>query len=213
MKVILKEYVYLQGVAGDIIDVADGYARNFLFPQGKAIKATPEAMARNEMLLAEAAMRRKELNEQLLSVAQKIDGTELVFGRKAGRNGKLYGSVTTSEIAEALLEKTGVDINRRRISDRSMRELGTFDVPVRMGQDLSPSLKIVILPEDEVDAYLRGGQPVEVPAAPEAVATEAAADETVVSTAASTSDAETQISMPTQVMEAPAEDAAAEASE
>ena len=87
MKVILKEYVYLQGVAGDIIDVADGYARNFLFPQGKAVKATPQAIARNEMLLAEATMRRQELNEQLLSVAQKIDGTELVFGRKAGRNG------------------------------------------------------------------------------------------------------------------------------
>src|SRR5690606_36637977 len=124
---------YMQGDAGDIIDVADGYARNYLLPQGKAVKATPAAIARNEMLLAESAIRRQELNDQLLSVANKIEGVELVFGRKAGRNDKLYGSVTTSENADALREKTGIDINRRRINDRSLRELGTFDVPVRMG--------------------------------------------------------------------------------
>lgn len=185
MKVILKEYVYMQGVAGDIIDVADGYARNYLLPQGKAVKATPAAIARNEMLLAESAIRRQELNDQLLSVANKIEGVELVFGRKAGRNNKLYGSVTTSEIADALREKTGIDINRRRISDRSLRELGTFDVPVRMGHELAPVLKVVILPEEDVDAYLN---PKTVEEVSETVAevvetVEAAADETLVSSA------------------------------
>ncbi len=154
MKVILKEYVYLHGVAGDIVDVKDGFARNFLIPQGKAVKATAEAINRNEVLLAEAAIRREELNDQLLAVSNKIDGTVLVFGRKAERNNKLYGSVTTMDIADALLEKTGIDINRRRISERSLRELGEFEIPVRMGNDLAPVVKVVILREDEVDEYL-----------------------------------------------------------
>lgn len=155
MKVILKEYVYMQGVAGDIVDVADGFARNYLIPRGKAVKATPTAIKRNQELLEQVATRRKELTSRLMEVSQKIDGTELVFGRKAGRNNQLYGSVTTRDIAQAILDETGVDIDRRRVSERPLRELGTFEVPIRMGQDLSPVVKVVILPEDEVEEYLR----------------------------------------------------------
>lgn len=155
MKVILTEYVYLHGVAGDVVDVADGFARNFLIPRGKAVKATPTALKRNQQLLQNATSRRKELTAKLLEVSQALNGVELVFGRKAGRNNKLYGSVTTMDIAQALLEKTGIDIDRRRISDRSIRELGEFDVPVRMGADLAPMLKIVIVAEDKLDEFLR----------------------------------------------------------
>jgi large subunit ribosomal protein L9 len=161
MKVILKEYVYKHGVAGDVVDVANGFARNFLIPKGLAEKATKDALNRNGSLLAQAAMRRQELNEQLVQVSDQIEGTELVFGRKAGSNGKLYGSVTTMDLAEALLEKTGIDINRRRISDRSLRELGTFDVTVRMGGDLSPSIKVTIVREEDLAAYLAGDVEVE----------------------------------------------------
>ena len=154
MKVILKEYVYLHGVAGDIVDVKNGFARNFLIPQGKAVKATAEAIERNEVLLAESAIRREELNDQLLGVSNKISGTVLVFGRKAERNNKLYGSVTTMDIADALHEATGIDINRRRISERSLRELGEYEIPIRMGHELAPVVKVVIIREDEVDEYL-----------------------------------------------------------
>jgi large subunit ribosomal protein L9 len=154
MKVILKEYVYKHGVAGDVVDVANGFARNFLIPRGLAIKATTKAVKDNEALLNEAAMRRNELNERLVAVAQQLNGVELIFGRKAGSNGKLYGSVTTTDIAEALLKKTGLDINRRRISDRSLREIGSFNIPVRMGADLNPELKIVIVREEDLAAYL-----------------------------------------------------------
>jgi large subunit ribosomal protein L9 len=156
MKVILKEYVYKHGVAGDVVDVANGFARNFLIPKGLAEKATRDALKRNENLLAQAAMRRQELNEQLIKVSDQIDGTELVFGRKAGSNGKLYGSVTTMDVADALLEKTGIDINRRRISDRSLRELGTFDVAIRMGGDLSPNVQVTIIREEDLADYLAG---------------------------------------------------------
>ncbi len=149
MKVILKEYVYMHGVAGDIVEVADGFARNFLIPQGKAIRATSEALKHNTQLMEQAVIRRQELNSQLVSVAERINGVQLVFGRKAGRNNKLYGSVTSQEIAEALLEKTGIDINRRRISESSLRELGVFEVPIRMSATLSPTVIVIIVPEGE----------------------------------------------------------------
>jgi large subunit ribosomal protein L9 len=174
MKVILTEYVYLHGVAGDVVEVADGFARNYLIPRGKAVKATPAAIERNKALMDLAVTRRKELNARLVDVAQKIDGVELVFGRKAGRNNKLYGSVTTNDIAKSLYEKTGVDIDRRRVSERPLRELGRFEVPIRMGPELSPIVHIVILPEEEVENYLRG-EAVEIPVP---VAEEAAEAET-----------------------------------
>lgn len=157
MKVILKQYVYKHGVAGDIVDVADGFARNFLIPRGLAVKATKRAIDENQSLLAESAIRRNELNDQLIKVSNQIDGVVLIFGRKAGSNGKLYGSVTTSEIAQELYKVTGVDINRRRISDRPLRELGTFDVPVRMGADLSPTLRVTIVREEDMAAFLDAG--------------------------------------------------------
>ena len=154
MKVILTQYVYKHGVAGDVVRVANGFARNYLIPRKLAVKATKKALEESQNLMAESAIRRNELNEQLIRVSRQIDGTELVFGRKAGSNGKLYGSVTTMDIAEALLEATGIDINRRRISERPLRELGTFEVPIRMGQDLSPIIKVSIMREEDLAAFL-----------------------------------------------------------
>ncbi len=154
MKVILKDYVYMHGVAGDVVEVADGFARNYLIPQGKAVRATPEEIERNKQLLEQAAIRRQELNEQLIAIAERINGVQLVFGRKAGRNNKLYGSVTAQDIADALREKTGVDINRRRISENSLRELGVFEVPIRMSAELSPTVIVIIVPEGEEEEAL-----------------------------------------------------------
>ncbi len=154
MKVILTDYVYKHGVAGDVVTVASGFARNYLIPRGLAVKATEHALRDNESLLSQAAVHRNELNDRLVAVANEIEGTELVFGRKAGSNGKLYGSVTTMDIADALLEKTGIDINRRRISERPLREIGSFEVPIRMGQDLSPNVHITIMREEDLAAYL-----------------------------------------------------------
>ncbi len=158
MKVILKENVYKHGVAGDIVTVADGFARNYLIPRGLAVPATQRNIRDNQHLLAQAEKKRAELRSREEEAAAQIDGVELVFGVKAGKNGKLYGSITTMDIANALLEKTGVDINRRRISERPLRELGVHEVPVRMSGDLSPTLRVVIVREEEVETYLAGGQ-------------------------------------------------------
>jgi len=81
---------------------------------------------------------------------------ELVFGRRAANTGKLFGSVTTTDLAEALNKKTGIDINRRRISQQALREIGTFHVPVRLGSEMSPTLKVVVIREDELADYLAG---------------------------------------------------------
>ena len=158
MKVILKEYVYKHGVAGDVVTVADGFARNYLIPRGLAIKATPGALRENQHLIKQAAQRREELRSMEHEAAQKIHGVELVFGVKAGKNRKLYGSINTRDIAQALLEKTGVDINRRRISERPLRELGVHEVPVRIAAHVSPVLRIVVIREEEVAPYLAGQQ-------------------------------------------------------
>ena len=103
------------------------------------------------------------MENQLNEVARQIDGVELIFGRRAAPTGKLFGSVTTQEIAEELMEKTGVDINRRRISQQALREVGVHEVPVRLGNELSPMLKITIVPEQELEEFLaareRGEEP------------------------------------------------------
>ncbi len=154
MKVILLDYVYKHGVAGEVIEVADGYARNYLIPRGLAVKATAGEMRRVRDLREQAAAKRAALEERINELASLIDGVELVFGRRASSTGTLFGSVTTQDIAEALLEKTGADINRRRISQQSLRETGTHRVPVRLGSDLSPELKITILNEQDYAEHL-----------------------------------------------------------
>jgi len=153
MKVILKEDVYKHGVAGEVVTVADGFARNWLIPKGMAMAATKRNIDELADLRNKAAENRAVYNDKVNTAARQIDGVELVFGVKAGSNNKLYGSITSQMIKDALLQKTGLDINRRRISERTIRELGRYDVPVRMGE-VSPTLKIVVLREEEVPSYL-----------------------------------------------------------
>jgi large subunit ribosomal protein L9 len=158
MKVILKEDVYKHGVTGEIVKVADGFARNWLIPKGMAVPASKANLEQMTSLREQAAENRAIYTDKVNAAAQQINGVELVFGVKAGSNNKLYGSITSQMIKDALMEKTGLDINRRRISDRPIREIGRYDVPVRMG-DVSPVLKIVVLREEDVNAYLTGQQP------------------------------------------------------
>jgi large subunit ribosomal protein L9 len=166
MKVILLADVYKHGVAGEVVNVKDGFARNYLIPKKLAAKATEGELKRAAKLREQAAARRAALDERLNDLARQIDGVELVFTRKASSTGKLFGSVTTSEITEALNAKTGVDIIRRRIGQQSIREIGTHMVPVRLGSEISPVLKVVVVNEGELDTYLaaqkqQAAQPVE----------------------------------------------------
>jgi large subunit ribosomal protein L9 len=155
MKVLLIADVYKHGVAGEIVNVADGFARNWLIPKKLAVKATPAALKEAEELRAQADARRAQLDQRLNELAHMINGVELVFGRRASPTGKLFGSVTTTEIAEALNQKTGIDINRRRISQTALREIGTHEVPVRLGSEISPMLRVTVVREEELDRFLK----------------------------------------------------------
>jgi large subunit ribosomal protein L9 len=149
MKVLLLKDVYKLGHAGDVKKVADGYGRNYLLPRGLAALATKGALARAETLRTAAAKRREQLNTELGGLAEKLTGLTLRFSAKAGETGKLYGSITTQMIAEAIEKESGEKIDRRDIGHQPLRELGTFKVPVRLTADLAPSVTVVIGREGE----------------------------------------------------------------
>jgi large subunit ribosomal protein L9 len=176
MKVILLSDVYKHGVAGEVVDVKDGFARNWLIPKKLAVKATEGALKQAESLRSQAVARKAALDDRLNDLGRQINGVELVFGRRASPTGKLFGSVTTTEIAEALNKKTGIDINRRRISQVPLREVGIHEVPVRLGTEVSPMLKVVIVREEEYASYLQQG------AAPQAEASAETAEDAVEAT-------------------------------
>jgi large subunit ribosomal protein L9 len=144
MKVILLEDVYKQGVAGDLVDVAPGYARNFLIPRGMAVKVSPGALRQFENLRKTASVRREQQVHENEKLAGQLAGLTFYFGVKAGETGKLYGSVTSMEIAEQIKEQTSLEIDHRRIGDRPLRELGSFQVPVRLDAGLTATVKVVI---------------------------------------------------------------------
>ncbi len=154
MQVILLQDLYKHGVAGEVVKVADGFARNYLIPRKMAVQATQSALRRTETIRENVEARKAQYNNMLNDLARQIDGRELIFGRRAASTGKLFGSVTTQEIADELDRVTSVDINRRRISQQSLREVGTHHVAVRLGNELSPSLTITIVPEDELPEFL-----------------------------------------------------------
>jgi len=154
MKVILLQDLYKHGVAGEVVKVADGFARNYLIPRKMAIQASESALRQTENVRKNVEARKAQYNNMLNDLGRQIDGVELIFGRRAASTGKLFGSVTTQEIADELDRVTSVDINRRRISQQSLREIGTHQVPVRLGTEVSPMLTITIVPEEELSEFL-----------------------------------------------------------
>jgi large subunit ribosomal protein L9 len=175
MKVILMQDVYKKGVAGEVVEVAPGYARNFLIPRGMAVKATPGAMRAAENLRKQAAVRRAERDREFSALAEQIRGMELYFPVRAGETGKLYGSVTPGDIADQIKANYGIELDRRRVGDHPLRELGEFMVPVRLEAGLAPTLRVVIFREGQdprdgaVEAVEAAAEPVEEMAAMEEV--------------------------------------------
>ncbi len=149
MKVLLIKDVYKLGRAGDIKKVADGYGRNYLIPQGLAVLATPGALKQVERIRSQAEIRRASLNEELKGLAEQINGLTFTFAAKAGETGKLYGSITTQDVATALQEKIRYEIKRAQIDMQPIRSLGEFTAHVRLTMDLMPEIKIVVHREGE----------------------------------------------------------------
>ena len=138
MKVLLTKDVYKLGRAGDIKKVADGYARNFLMPKGLAVLATPGSLKTADRIRAQAEIRRTALNSELKDLADTVNGVTLTFAVKAGETGKLYGSVTTLDVATAIQEQTRYEVKRHQIDMQPIREVGEYRAYVRLTMDLSP---------------------------------------------------------------------------
>ena len=149
MKVMLIKDVYKLGRAGDVKRVADGYGRNFLIPQGLAVLATPGALKQVERIRSQAEIRRAEQNQELKGLADEIAGVVLTFAAKAGETGKLYGSITTQNVADALQEKARYEVKRHQIDMQPIRNLGEFTAHVRLTMDLVPEIKIIVHREGE----------------------------------------------------------------
>jgi large subunit ribosomal protein L9 len=144
MEVILKEDVPKLGHRGEVVKVAEGYGRNYLLPRKLAIEATAGNKAVIEQM-RQAAVRRSAVEKaDAEALARQLEGVSLNFQRKAGEKDHLFGSVTSSDIAEALAHK-GFNIDRRRIQlSDPLKSLGEFDVPVRLHRDVTSRVKVVI---------------------------------------------------------------------
>jgi large subunit ribosomal protein L9 len=149
MKVLLLKDVYKLGRAGDVKRVADGYGRNYLLPQGLAVLATSGALKQAEHIRARADIQRSVINKEMSGIAEKLQGITVTFPAKASETGKLYGSITTQMIAEAVSEKAGVEVNRRQIEGQPLRTLGEHTVEVRLTVDLIPTIDVIVHREGE----------------------------------------------------------------
>jgi large subunit ribosomal protein L9 len=149
MKVLLIKDVYKLGRAGDVKRVADGYGRNFLLPQGLAVLATAGALKKVENIRKQANERRVIINQEMSGIAEILSKLVLVFPAKAGETGKLYGSITTQMVTDAVKEKAGVEIQRRQIDFEPIRNLGTHKLRVRLTMDLIPELVVIVHREGE----------------------------------------------------------------
>ena len=170
MKVLLTKDVYKLGRAGDIKKVADGYGRNFLLPQGLAVLATAGALRQVDKIKSQAEIRRTEQNSELKGLASQINGITLVFSAKAGETGKLYGSITTQDVATAIQEKVRFEVKKQQVDMQPIRTLGDFTAHVRLTMDLVPEVKIIVHRDGE--AFEEEAAP-EAPAAPAAETAEA----------------------------------------
>jgi len=149
MKVLLLKDVYKLGRAGDVKKVADGFGRNYLLPQGLGVLATPGALKQVEYIRRTSGVQREKLNQELGSVAERLEGLKLVFPAKAGETGKLYGSITTAMMAEAILKETGTTIDRRQLDSQPIKTLGVHKAHVRLTIDLVPEITVLVHREGE----------------------------------------------------------------
>ena len=149
MEVILKEDIEKLGHRGDVVKVTEGYGRNFLLPKKLAIEATKGN--KNVIEAMKAASVRKSAAEKSEAeiLAKQFADVSIEFSRKTGEKDHLFGSVTSSDIAEAL-NKKGFDLDRRKIQlDEPIKSLGEFDVPVKLHRDVTARVKVTVTKEEE----------------------------------------------------------------
>jgi large subunit ribosomal protein L9 len=144
MKIVLRSDVEHVGQKGDIVDVADGYARNFLVPRGLALRATSGVQKQADAMRRSRDSRDRHEREAAQAIADQLTPTVRVEAR-AGEGGRLFGSVTSSDIAEAVKAQLGVDVDRRDIAlDEPLKELGVAEVDIRLHREVTATLHVEV---------------------------------------------------------------------
>ncbi|MBQ1431057.1 MAG: 50S ribosomal protein L9 [Firmicutes bacterium] len=147
MKVILLETVRGSGKAGEVVNVSDGYARNLLIPKGLAQEATPQNMARLKKTQERIAKKLAEDRESAEKLAEILANTQVEIKAKAGEGGKVFGSVTSKDIADAL-NAQGFDIDKKKIKlDGPIKELGVTTVEIKLFNEISGKVKVNVIPK------------------------------------------------------------------
>ncbi len=148
MKVVLREDVDHLGHKGDLLEVADGYARNFLVPRGLAMRATKGVVAQAEAMRRSRTARDDRDRTAAEELAGRLGGTTIRVGVRAGEGGKLSGSVTSADVAEAVRAQTAVEVDRRTIELADpIKEIGPAEIPVRLHPDVTATLLVEVVAE------------------------------------------------------------------
>lgn len=150
MQIILLEKVKNLGDLGAVVDVRAGYGRNFLIPQGKALPATKDNLATVEARRAELHAQAAEQLAAAQARGEKLNGASVSLAAKSGDEGKLFGSVGTRDIAEAITAQTGVEVEKAdvKLPNGALRNTGEFEIDVQLHSDVTVAIKLAIVPEE-----------------------------------------------------------------
>ena len=147
MEIILRSDIDKVGLRGEVVNVARGYARNFLFPRALADEATPARVAEVRKVEERRAKNEAKTFDDAQSVAERLGQVELRFDVKSGPTGSLFGSVTPTEIADQLWEKHKIRVDRRKIGGEALKRIGRFQVPIELFQDVTVEVRTLVVPE------------------------------------------------------------------
>ncbi len=148
MKLILKEDVEHLGTTGEVVDVKPGYGRNYLIPQKKAVLATEGALRQIEMMKRQAELRAEMTIENAKELADKIEKTSVTIPVTTGEDDKIHGTITTSQIAEALEERDILIDRKKIILDQEVKSLGEYTATIQLVGELKPQLKVWVVKDE-----------------------------------------------------------------
>jgi len=147
VKVVLTESIKALGAVGEVVEVAKGYARNFLIPQGKALEATAGNLAMMEQTKAKRIQTLDRELEEARSLAVSLEGMSVTIAQRVAEAERLYGSVTAAMIAEAL-EVKGFEVDKKQLElDEPIKKLGTYEIPVRLAPEVKAQITVEVVPE------------------------------------------------------------------
>ena len=148
MRVVLRDDVENIGRKGDLIEVTDGFARNFLVPRGLAMKATKGVVQQAEAMRRNREARDARDREAAQALADQLSGRRLELRARAGEGGRLFGSVTSADVVDAVRAQTGIELDRRKTQlAEPLKELGAVEVPVKLHADVEAMLTVDVVPE------------------------------------------------------------------